>query len=140
MRKLLLVVAASVALAGCAAGSGGSGLTPAEYPYYQIYLKQAHYKAFVRAKVTGGQGLFHYPIHQARDLEVAISHAMEYCNSRRGTTAHAGCQLHSLGNVDVSMLNEQELARAIAVYKRRRDLFTSADLPAAFERNRLAAR
>ena len=139
MRKPVLLVAASVALAGCAAGSGGYDLTPTEYPYYQIYLKQAHYKAFVRAKVTEGQGIFLYPIHQARDLEAAISHAMENCNSRRGAIAHAGCQLHSLGNVDVSGLNEQELARAIAVYKRKRD-FTSADLPAAFERNRLAAR
>ncbi len=132
-------MAASVALAGCAAGSGGSDLTPTEYPYYQIYLKQAHYKAFVRAKVTEDQGLFHYPIYQARDLEAAISHAMEYCTSRLGAIAHAGCQLHSLGNVDVSRLNEQELARAIAIYKRKRD-FTSADLPAASARNRLAAR
>ncbi len=138
MRKLVLLVAASVALAGCAAGSGVASLTPTEYPYYQNYLKQTHYKAFVRGKVTEGQGFFIYPIHQARDLEVAISHAMEYCKSQ-GTIAHAGCQLHSLGNVDVSRLNEEELARAIAVYKRKRD-FTSADLPAAFERNRLAAR
>ncbi len=136
MRKLFLLVAASVALAGCSAGSDGSGLSSAEYPYYQNYLKQAHYKAFVRAKVTEGQGLFHYPIHQARDLEAAISHAMEYCNSRQGAIAHAECQLHSLGNVDVSRLNEQDLARAIAVYKRKRD-FTSADLePTTFARNR----
>ena len=139
MRKLFLLVAASVTLAGCAAGSGVARLTPAEYPYYQNYLKQPHYKAFVRAKVTEGQGLFHYPIYQARDLEAAISHALEYCNSRQEAIGHAGCQLHSLGNVDVSRLNEEELARAIAVYKRKRD-FTSADLPAAFERNRLAAR
>ncbi len=138
MRNLALLVAASIALAACA-GSDVSSLTPTEYPYYQIYLKQAHYKAFVRAKVTEDQGLFHYPIYQARDLEAAISHAMEYCTSRLGAIAHAGCQLHSLGNVDVSRLNEEELARAIAVYKRKRD-FTSADLPAAFERNRLAAR
>ncbi len=127
MRNLALLVAASIALAACAAGSGGSGLTPTEYPYYQIYLKQAHYKAFVRAKVTEDQGLFHYPIYQARDLEAAISHAMEYCTSRLGAIAHAGCQLHSLGNVDVSRLSEEELARAIVVYREKRD-FTSADL------------
>ncbi len=104
-------------------------LTVAEYPYYQIYLEQAHYKAFVRVKVTEGQGLFLYPIHQARDPEVAISHAMEYCESRQGTIAHGACQLHSLGNVDVSRLNEEELAGAIVVYREKRD-FTSADLSA----------
>ena len=127
MRKLVLLVAASVALAGCAAGSGVASLTPTEYPYYQNYLKRTHYKAFVRAKVTEGQGLFLYPIHQARDPEVAISRAMEYCESRQGTIAHGACQLHSLGNVDVSRLSEEELARAIVVYREKRD-FTSADL------------
>ena len=139
MRKLAWLVAASVAFAGCAAGPGVASLTPTEYPYYQNYLKQAHYKALVRANVTEDQGLFLYPIYQARDLEAAISHAMEYCKSRQQEFAHARCQVHSLGNVDVSRLNEQELAGAIAVYKRKQD-FTSADLPAAFERNRLAER
>ncbi len=135
MRNLALLVAASIALAACA-GSDVSSLTPTEYPYYQDYLKRTHYKVFVRAKVTEGQGLFLYPIHQARDPEIAISRAMEYCESRQGTIAHGACQLHSLGNVDVSRLNEEELARVIVVYREKRD-FTSADLLAVA---RIAAR
>lgn len=133
--KGLFLAAVAVGLLGCAAtDTGTSQITPDEYHFYQSYLKKPGYKAFVKARNLAGEGkLSVVAVWGAPDPQIAIDRAMEKCRSQTTDIRHGPCGLHSIGNVNASRLSDEEVSRAVAVYRRKFD-FTLADLePDQFE-------
>ena len=110
-----------------------TGINPSEYPFYEAYLDRPHFKALVRTPHAPGNSFAGSMRFLASSPETAVRAAMEGCK-REQTVEVRDCQLHSLGNVYVSRFDEDQLRRAMAVYKKKRE-FTLADLePTAFER------
>ncbi len=136
MREKIVLIGIAAVLAGCGAGSGLTSIPPSEYPYYQNYLdKRPHYKAYARATDLDTDGYAIFWVFGAFTPERAASRAMDGCKQQiKNDPDHKPCQLHSLGNVNVSRLDAQELSQAMAAYKKRRDFILSDLKPGAPER------
>lgn len=101
-------------LAACAAEH-----LPSRLPHiYQDYLTLPHYRAFAHtgdnphAAYAGGQA-WGYP-----SVEAAVAAALEFCRkSRRRYVKIGECHLHSIGNLRVYGMSEDEMAEAVTLYQ-----------------------
>ncbi len=123
----VLSVLSLALLAGC---EGTTGVPAAAYYSYKEYLEKPHYRAFV---TTGGGTASVWSWAWAQSsAERAVERALRSCREGQSgdvdfMTGTAACSLHSIGNVRVWGMTEEQLKKAIDLYKNNSGA-TNADL------------
>ena len=114
----LAVVAGVILLTGCGSDSSSSSdFIPTDFrPQIKEYRGQDHYRAFVSTAAAASRRRAFGSSWNQGSIDRAIDDALERC--RRNAEIAESCRLHYLGDIDVSGLNDEELGRAKAVYRR----------------------
>ncbi len=106
------VMTGLVLLTGCGSGS----TIPSNFlPQIEEYQGQDHYRAFVSTATAASAERAYGSSWSQGSIDKAIDDALERC--RNHVEIADSCRIHYLGDIDVSGLNEEEVARAKAVYK-----------------------
>ena len=124
-----LSVLSLLLLAGC---EGTTGVPPPSYYHHKEYLTKPHYRVYI----TTGSGTYgaalSYSMYGFRSAEKAVEEGLKRCREYQAEeldlrTGTADCYVHSIGNIDVSGMTEEQLKKAIDLYKNNSDA-TNADL------------
>ncbi len=122
----VLSVLSLALLAGCE----GTGAPSAFYFQYKEYLEKPHYRAFALTEVGAEESVMAGWTWRQNSVETAIERALKGCAGADISVLglRAGpCNLHAIGNIDVSGMNEKQLKKAIELYQNNPDA-TNADL------------
>ena len=132
----VLSVLSLALLAGCEGGSNA----PSKFYYdYKEYLEESHYRAFA---YTGEAGWFATAgfAHGFYTVETAIKKALDLCKEvdTSEVSIRAGqCYLHSIGTIKVYDMTDEQLKKAIALYKTKPNA-TNADLALTGKKEEIA--
>ena len=120
------------------AGCEGTGAPAPSYYHYKEYLTKPHYRAYVTTGV--GSGSVSWSSSRYSSAEQAVEVGLKSCSDFRSEsvewqTGTAECYLHSIGNINVSAMNEEQLKKAIDLYNNNPDA-TNADLSLTGEKGK----
>ncbi len=114
MKRLFLSTLLLSSLVGCES----TNLDTRWYRTYQDYLTKAHYRAFaVTAGTTTKRASAYGRSWDHGTMEVAIERAIEGCEKGEKKYDNIGkCRLHSIGDIKVFGMSEEQLDKAIEYY------------------------
>ncbi len=100
-------------------GCESTGVPTEMYHDYQEYLSKSHYRAFAATpRPTQGSAVAAGWSWGYGTVESAINGALENCQKRQEKyTKIFECRLHSVGDINVDGMSEEQLDKAIALYK-----------------------
>ena len=112
-------------------GSGNAQQVPTyAYHSYEKYKTVAHFRAFTITSLWKRYGVSFY-YYRAPTVERAIDRALNNCQKwamdGKSAATSFDCKLHSIGNIFVYGMNDEELQTAIKLYKVNRNA-TNKDL------------
>ena len=122
----VLSVLSLALLAGC---EGTTGVPTAAYYSYKEYLTKPHYRAFVTTGESN-RGVWSRAWGKST-AERAVEVALRSCREGQSgevafLTGTAACSLHSIGDINVWRMTEEQLKEAVDIYKTNPDA-TNAD-------------
>ncbi len=115
IKRLIPSVLVLFGLLGCES----TGLPPVMYPDYQEYLSKEHYRAFAATpRPSGGYASGWGWSWSHGTVESAIEGALENCQKGRKEyySESFECRLHSVGDIKVVGMSEEQLDKAIEYY------------------------
>jgi len=115
MKRTLIFMTSAIVLFGC---SDGMNLNSRGWHFYERYKEAPDYKALAVTPSTFRDALAMGIGHDRISVRTAIQEAMERCKSARARiNVSSRCRLHSIGDTNVSAMDEKSLDDAIAQYQ-----------------------
>ncbi len=111
----------AVILVLAASDSGNAREVPTyAYHYYEQYKTRPHFRAFVITSSWKQYGVATY-YYRSSSIDAAIAGALDNCQKiamdGKSAATSFDCKLHSIGNIFVHGMNDEELATAIKLYE-----------------------
>lgn len=114
MKRMTILLISAALFTGCAAELG---INSRGYSFYKQYLEVQDYKALaVTPSSYRDAGRMAYG-HDRFSVRAAIKQAMERCEHKPPGSSLGKCRLHSIGDINVSAMDEAALNEAIARYQ-----------------------
>ena len=130
MRLKLSLLLAGVSLFFTAVSGNAAQVPTYAYYSYEKYKTEAHFRAFASTGLHKQYGVATY-YYRSSTVEEAIDGAINECQVYvlRGAYAATAsdCKVHSIGNIFVYGMNDEELEKAKKLYKSKRNA-TNDDL------------
>jgi hypothetical protein len=107
-----------------ASDSGNAGEVPTyAYHYYDQYKTRPHFRAFVITSIWKRYGVATY-YYRSSSIDAAIAGALDNCQKiamdGKSAATSFDCKLHSIGNIFVYRMSDEELDTAKKLYKQNR--------------------
>ncbi len=116
IKRLIPSILVLFGLLGCES----TGVPPVMHADYQEYLSMEHYRAFAATPRPGREAAASAWSWRNGTVEGAIEQALENCQKGRKkylTSRIYECRLHSIGDIRVAGMSDDELEAAIKIYK-----------------------
>lgn len=126
MKRTPIIAISALLLAGCTADMG---INSRGHNFYQRYLTVTDYKALAITPSSYRDGFSMAFGHDRFSVRSAIKDAMERCEERAKPRGLGKCRLHSIGDINVTAMDDAALEEAIARYQ-------SEGKPAAYSLSR----
>ena len=132
-RRRFLGALCVISLAFVVVADGNAGAVPSwAYYSYQDYQSRPHYRAFTISRTTGKHDKALGYAYAGRTVDEAVRRATKACDDKAASyDVKYECELHSVGDIDVSGLPASEVAAAKQFYQRNRKA-TSDDFASRF--------